>query len=94
MNHYPIQQEPGHRGGRGQNQPWKTRKNFPSFGKNSMIGSKSQPGFLSWSQSQSVEDPEIIVDTLEWSSTTEAQAKTSSEAMMANPAGQAYGAQL
>jgi hypothetical protein len=51
---------------------------------------KSQPGFLSWSQSQSVEDPEIIVDTLEWSSAEEA--KTSSEAMMANPAGQAYGA--
>jgi quinol monooxygenase YgiN len=51
---------------------------------------KGQPGFLSWNQSQSVEDPEIIVDTLEWSSTTEAQA--ASEAMMASPAGQAYSA--
>jgi hypothetical protein len=51
---------------------------------------ETQDGFISWSQHQSVEEPGLIIDILEWDSIENAQA--ASEAMMNSPAGQEYSA--
>jgi heme-degrading monooxygenase HmoA len=51
---------------------------------------ESQPGFISWMQTQSIEEPELIADILVWSDLE--SAKQASENMMNNEAGQKYSA--